>query len=50
MRRVTLNVFANNPAAHSCYLAVGFHDEGFDPAYLEFQGEPWGRYDMAAEQ
>lgn len=50
MSRVTINVYDSNPAAHHCYLNVGFHDEEFVPNALTFGNENWGVYKMAIEK
>ncbi len=44
--KVTLGVFANNPAAHHCYKAVGFEDTKYYEEFFPFQDEKWGLYDM----
>lgn len=41
-KRVTIGVFANNPAAYHCYLAAGFHEvEMEEPVVCELMGEEW---------
>lgn len=47
MKKVTVNVYDSNPAAHGCYLSVGFHDEEFVENALSFGNETWGVYKMA---
>lgn len=49
VRRVTLGVFANNPAAHNCYKSVGFLEEKYEEEAFTYQDEKWGLYDMAIE-
>lgn len=45
--RVTLCVFANNPAAHRCYLGAGFRD--LEPVrQVTIMGESWACIDMEA--
>ncbi|WP_167956993.1 GNAT family N-acetyltransferase [Anaerosporobacter faecicola] len=46
MKKITLGVFGNNPAAHACYKKVGFVDEQFHPAFFTYQAEKWDLYDM----
>lgn len=44
-RKITLCVFANNPAAHRCYLAAGFRD--LEPVrQVPIMGEIWDCIDM----
>lgn len=50
MKRVTVNVYDSNPAAHKCYLSVGFRDESFEENALSFNDETWGVYKMAIEK
>lgn len=46
--RVTLCVFANNPAAHQCYRTVGFRE--LEPVrQVPIMGESWECIDMALE-
>lgn len=45
--KLTLNVFDNNPSAHSCYKAVGFKDIKHIDNVFTFKGEEWGLYEMA---
>ncbi len=46
--RVTLCVFANNPAAHRCYRTVGFRE--LEPVrQVSIMGESWECIDMALE-
>ena len=47
---VRLNVFDANERAKRCYEKVGFTEKSFTPDALEFEGEIWGRYLMAAER
>lgn len=43
--KITLCVFANNPAAHRCYLAAGFQD--LEPVrQVPIMGEIWDCIDM----
>lgn len=43
--KITLCVFANNPAAHRCYLAAGFRD--LEPVrQVPIMGEIWDCIDM----
>lgn len=45
VRRVTLCVFANNPAAHRCYLGAGFRC--LEPVrQVDIMGEKWDCIDM----
>jgi RimJ/RimL family protein N-acetyltransferase len=46
VKKVTLGVFANNPAAHNCYKSVGFVDQKFYEDFFPFKDEKWGLYDM----
>lgn len=46
VRRATLCVFDNNPAAHACYKAVGFIDEKYNIGSFPYKDEKWGTYDM----
>ncbi len=41
VKKITLGVFANNPAAHYCYLAVGFTDVKLDEKYFTYKEEKW---------
>lgn len=50
VKKVTLGVFDNNPAAHKCYQSCGFRDVEYNEKYISFQGEDWGIYDMAIEK
>lgn len=46
-KKITLGVFANNPAAHMCYQAVGFADLPSDEdVYYEVMGEKWRCIEM----
>ena len=47
MRRITLRVFENNQAARRCYQKVGFREEAYYPAAMEYNGVAWPAYDMA---
>lgn len=49
MKRATLGVFANNPAAKRCYEAVGFKAERVEDDAYEFRGEKWAVIHMAAD-
>ena len=49
MKRATLGVFENNPAARSCYESVGFYAEETEKAAFEHHGETWNLIHMAAE-
>jgi RimJ/RimL family protein N-acetyltransferase len=46
VNEVTLGVFDNNPAAHRCYLAVGFQDVTYHSEKFPYKDEKWGLYDM----
>ncbi|MHB8131717.1 MAG: GNAT family N-acetyltransferase [Mobilitalea sp.] len=46
VKKVTLGVFANNPAAHNCYKSVGFVDKKFYEDFFPYKDEKWGLYDM----
>lgn len=50
VKRVTLNVFDNNPSAHKCYKAVGFKDIKHNEAVYTFNSEKWGTFFMAIER
>lgn len=47
---VRLNVFDSNPRAMHCYKKVGFEEEIFTPAVLQFDDESWGRTRMIARR
>jgi RimJ/RimL family protein N-acetyltransferase len=49
VKRVTLKVFENNPAAHSCYKSIGLSDEKYHEGLFTYKDEKWGLYDMAIE-
>ena len=49
MKRATLGVFENNPAARHCYESVGFKAEKTENAAYRYKGEPWNVIHMAAE-
>ncbi len=44
--KITLGVFANNPAALHCYLAAGFSMIGTEDGYYSFHGEEWKCIEM----
>jgi RimJ/RimL family protein N-acetyltransferase len=46
VKKVTLGVFANNPAAHNCYKSIGFIDQKFYEDFFPYKDEKWGLYDM----
>lgn len=50
VKRITLGVFDNNPAAHYCYKSVGFVEEKFNENVFSYGDEKWGIYDMAIEK
>lgn len=47
MQRITLRVFEDNIAARHCYQKIGFKDEAYYPAALQWHDETWAAYDMA---
>jgi len=49
VKKVTLGVFSNNPAAHNCYKSVGFVDQKFNEDSFPYKEEKWGLYDMQIE-
>lgn len=49
VRRITLAVFDNNPAAHYCYKASGFVDEEYYKEVFPYKDENWGVYNMAID-
>lgn len=50
VRKITLGVFENNPAAYSCYKAVGFRDVEMEKSeYYHVMGEDWKCLEMALE-
>jgi len=50
VKRVTLGVFDNNPAAHYCYKSVCFIEEKYNENIFTYGDEKWGIYDMAIER
>lgn len=48
VKRVSLGVFENNPAARKCYEAAGFRETGYDPDYFDYHGKSWGCIEMEA--
>lgn len=46
MKRITLNVFENNPGARRCYEKVGFEVDEYMAGEYKFQEESWGLYRM----
>lgn len=46
VKRITLGVFDNNPAAHHCYQSVGFADVCYHKEKFSYKDEKWGLYDM----
>jgi RimJ/RimL family protein N-acetyltransferase len=46
VRKVTLGVFDNNPAAHYCYQAAGFEDTKYHENLFSYKNEKWGLYEM----
>jgi len=47
VRKVTLGVFENNPAAYHCYQAAGFHRVEDEPdKYYEVLGQKWKCMEM----
>jgi len=48
MKKVTLAVFENNPAAKKCYEAAGFREKSYVPDYLTRGGVNWGAFEMEA--
>lgn len=50
VKKVTLGVFDNNPAAHNCYKSVGFVEEKYNENIFNYGEEKWGIYDMAIEK
>lgn len=47
VEKITLGVFENNPAAHTCYKSVGFRDlESDKPWYYHGLGEAWKVIEM----
>ena len=50
MKRVTLGVFENNPAAVNCYKSAGFRVEKFYENVFEYKDEKWNLFDMACEK
>jgi RimJ/RimL family protein N-acetyltransferase len=46
VKRITLGVFDNNPAAHNCYKAVGFVDDKYNENAYSFGDDKWGVYNM----
>ncbi len=49
MRRATLGVFENNPAARRCYESAGFAAEGITRDAFRYREESWAVIEMAAE-
>ena len=47
MKRITLRVFENNPAARHCYQKIGFREEAFYPSAFQWQEQAWSAYEMA---
>ncbi|NLZ34753.1 MAG: GNAT family N-acetyltransferase [Clostridiales bacterium] len=50
VKRVTLGVFDNNPAAHNCYKSLGFIEEKYNENTFIYGNEKWGIYNMAIEK
>ena len=50
MKRVTLGVFENNPAAVNCYKSAGFKAQKFVENAFEYKDEKWNLFDMAWEK
>lgn len=50
LSRVTLKVFDNNQAAHSCYKKAGLIDEKYLERVFPYKDEMWGCYDMAIQK
>ncbi len=48
MKRVTLGVFENNPAARRCYESAGFRTEEILKDEFDYYGEKWTLVNMAA--
>lgn len=48
VEEVQINVFDCNIGAKKCYEKVGFRERSFEENVLEFEGESWGRYRLAA--
>lgn len=46
MKRITLRVFENNPAARHCYQKAGFREEVYYPSDMLWQGQRWNAYEM----
>jgi RimJ/RimL family protein N-acetyltransferase len=46
VKRITLGVFSNNPAAHQCYKSVGFINSEYHEDFFPYKNEKWGLYDM----
>ncbi len=45
--RITLGVFANNPAAYHCYLQAGFVPNAKEPvAHCAIMGADWTQYEL----
>jgi len=49
VRRVTINVFAQNTAARACYERVGFREEYVEERVLVFHEEAWDLVHLALE-
>ncbi len=49
VKKATLGVFSNNPAAHNCYKSVGFTDRVLHEDCFTYKDEKWSLYDMQIE-
>lgn len=51
VKKVTLGVFENNPAAYFCYKSAGFKDvQAYDAEYYSIMGEKWKCLELELER
>lgn len=49
VKKATLIVFSNNPAALHCYKTIGFVEQKFHEDSFSYKDEKWSLYDMQIE-